>query len=314
MCQPKISIVIPVYKAERNVPLTMESLRRQTCRDFEVVFVDDGSPDGSAALIEKTMSDSGINWRLIHQENRGLGGARNTGFLEAKGQWILFLDADDTLQSYAVETCCRLAAQYGDADVIFSQYQNVNSAEALKCVQEDLQAEPVAREQLLRGFLTRETVYLVPGTLYRRDFLRRAQLLHPTIPWSEDQYFMWQVMDKLETAVVSRAVLYNYVHHTGESIMRSTPLEKMLVAYEQYCCLPEKMTDPLVKEYLLPRWCLGCLHVYATRGDKASFRAFWKAVGFSSMCVSLLGFPFWKVRILAVVGLVCPPVLFSMMR
>ena len=125
---------------------------------------------------------------------------------------------------------------------------------------------------------------------------------------------MWQVLSRLESAAISQSVMYNYVHHAGPSTMRSTPLEKMLTAYKQFCVLPEEMTDPVVKKQLLPRWCLGCLHVFAHRGDRASFDAFWNTTNFTSKCKTLLSFPNWKVRVLAVAGLVYRPLLFRAMR
>lgn len=314
MGTPTISIVVPVYNAQQHLPHTLDSLLRQSSRDFEVLFVDDGSPDDSGELICRTLQDTDLNWRLIRQENQGQGGARNTGFFEASGGWILFLDADDTLQHYTVETYCRLAQQYPDADVIFSQYCNVDSENAGKQVWEDPRNAPTTREALLNGFLTRTMVFLVPGTLYRRDFLRRTETVHTRIPWSEDQYFMWQVLSRLEKAVISQAVIYNYVHHNGPSIMRSTPLDKMLTAYDQFCGLPEEMSDPVVKKHLLPRWCLGCLHIFASRCDRTSFDAFWKATDFTAKCKTLLSFPSRKIRILAAIGLACKPLLFRVMR
>lgn len=314
MNQPTISIVVPVYKAERYLPHTIESLKCQTSKDFEVIFVDDGSPDQSAALISDLMQDSNLCWRLIRQENRGLGGARNTGFHEARGQWLLFLDADDTLQPYAVEAYTDTTRRFPHVDAVFSRYWNVGEEEALKPAPYDPRTELATRETLLRGFLTRKMVFLVPGSLYRMEYLRSNGVVHTTIPWSEDQYFMWQVLNRLKTAAVSRAVMYNYVHHTGESIMNATPLSKILIAYDQYCRLPEEITDSQVSKYLLPRWCLGCLHVFAHRRDKASFDAFWEATTFSSQCKLLLTFPSWNIRILAAAGILCRPLLFYVMR
>lgn len=311
---PTISIVVPVYRAERYLSRTIESLERQTSNDFEVVFVDDGSPDDSVALISHKLRESKLNWQLIQQENQGVGEARNTGFYRSRGQWILFLDADDTLQSHTIETYCHIVKQNPRTDVIFSQYINVSEEEALKQIPYDSRVERVTREELLRGFLTRKMIFLVPGTLYRMEYLRSSGVIHSSIPWSEDQYFMWQVMNRLEMAIISHSVIYNYVHHTGESIMNSTPLKKVLMAYEQYRRLPEEVTSKQVKKYLLARWCLGCLHVFACRGDRVSFEEFWQATTFSAHCRTLLTFPSWKVRVLAVIGLLCKRILFCVMR
>lgn len=89
-----ISVVIPLYNKEASIKQSLMSVLSQSYQDFEVVIVDDGSTDNSVAKVEE-IQDSRI--RLIRQENGGPSKARNTGVKNAKGDWILFLDADDEL-------------------------------------------------------------------------------------------------------------------------------------------------------------------------------------------------------------------------
>lgn len=96
-----ISVVIPLYNKETSIVQSLNSVLSQSYDDFEVVIVDDGSTDGSAAIVD-AIHDSRI--RLIKQENGGPSKARNTGVRNAKGEWILFLDADDELLEGALET------------------------------------------------------------------------------------------------------------------------------------------------------------------------------------------------------------------
>lgn len=88
----KVSIIIPVYKAENYVAMTIQSLLDQTYENLEILIVDDGSPDRSIDICRR-FSDPRI--RIIQQQNRGLAGARNTGIRHATGEYIGFLDADD---------------------------------------------------------------------------------------------------------------------------------------------------------------------------------------------------------------------------
>lgn len=87
-----ISVVIPLYNKEASIAQSLKSVLSQEYDDFEVVIVDDGSTDGSVGVVE-AINDPRI--RLIKQENGGPSMARNTGVKNAKGEWILFLDADD---------------------------------------------------------------------------------------------------------------------------------------------------------------------------------------------------------------------------
>ena len=88
----KVSVVVPVYGAEKFVATTLDSLLAQTYENFEVIIVDDASPDGSIAICQQ-YDDPRI--KIIHQENRGLPGARNTGIRNSTGDYIALLDADD---------------------------------------------------------------------------------------------------------------------------------------------------------------------------------------------------------------------------
>ncbi len=89
---PKVSIIVPAYNAEATLAATLHSLLAQSHADFEIIVVDDGSTDGTAALAGAT-GDPRL--RLVRQANRGLAGARNSGIHEARGKYIGFCDADD---------------------------------------------------------------------------------------------------------------------------------------------------------------------------------------------------------------------------
>lgn len=103
---PKVSVVIPTYNVERWLPDFLDSLDAQTggLSGFELVFVDDGSPDNSADLISAWISRSGVDAKLIRKPNGGLSSARNAGLAVATGDWVTFWDPDDMLTPpYAAE-------------------------------------------------------------------------------------------------------------------------------------------------------------------------------------------------------------------
>ena len=111
-----ISIIVPVYKTERFLSACIASILAQTFTDFELILVDDGSPDGCPALCDAAAAkDSRI--RVIHQKNRGLSGARNAGLDAAEGEWIAFVDSDDMLLPQALEKAHSTAEKTG-ADVV----------------------------------------------------------------------------------------------------------------------------------------------------------------------------------------------------
>lgn len=107
----KLSIIIPVYNAETFLSGAVESVLADSGRDWELILVNDGSSDGSAGLCDGyARSDSRV--RVIHQENRGPGGARNTGLEAAAGEYLLFVDSDDALMPGALERIRGALEQY----------------------------------------------------------------------------------------------------------------------------------------------------------------------------------------------------------
>ena len=102
MADEKVSVIVPVYNVEKYLRRCLDSIVNQTYRDLEIILVDDGSPDNSGAICDEYAGkDDRI--QVIHQNNRGLSAARNTGLDVATGAYISFVDSDDWLQDAFVE-------------------------------------------------------------------------------------------------------------------------------------------------------------------------------------------------------------------
>ena len=95
--QPKISVIVPVYKAEKYLHRCVDSILSQTFTDFELILVNDGSPDNSGAICDEyAQKDNRV--RVFHKENGGVSSARNLGLDNAEGEWITFVDSDDYIE------------------------------------------------------------------------------------------------------------------------------------------------------------------------------------------------------------------------
>lgn len=134
---PKISVIIPIYKAERFINNCLDSVVAQTYDNWEAILVDDGSPDESGRICDKyAKMDS--RFRVFHKPNGGVSSARNWGLDNAKGEWVLFVDADDILLPNAIElcvrhsndvemVCCGLQPMQEDGRVIHGQHSSIES-------------------------------------------------------------------------------------------------------------------------------------------------------------------------------------------
>src|SRR5918999_4707877 len=109
---PRISVVVPIYNVEGFLRECLESVAAQTVGDLEVVMVDDGSTDGSAA-IAREFAERDSRFRLLSQPNAGLSAARNTGIEAAEGEFLAFLDGDDVLPPNAYELLLGALEQTG---------------------------------------------------------------------------------------------------------------------------------------------------------------------------------------------------------
>ena len=127
----KISVIVPIYNVENYLSMLMDSLISQTLKEFEVILVDDGSPDNSGAICDDYANkDNRI--KVIHKKNGGVSAARNDGLKEAQGEYVIFCDSDDWLPLDALELLWNKAVNSG-ADIVIGdvyQYKNGVSRQA----------------------------------------------------------------------------------------------------------------------------------------------------------------------------------------
>lgn len=212
--KPTISIIVPVYNVEKYLPECIESILAQTFTDFELILVEDGSPDGCPALCDAAAEKDG-RIRVIHQKNGGLSAARNAGLDIARGEWIGIVDSDDYIAPEMYEKLYRAVQQTG-ADLALCDYAKVDEA-GVPCVQTHVavpQKSLTGRELLQKAYWT--TVQIAWNKLYRRDIF--AQLRYPVGKLNEDFFVIPEICLNTQKAVVIPDVLYYYVQR-GDSIM-----------------------------------------------------------------------------------------------
>ncbi len=119
----KVSIIVPVYKAEKYIRRCLDSIVAQTMQDWECILVDDGSPDKCGEICDEYASKDS-QFRVIHKENGGVSRARNIGIDMAQGEWLMFIDADDEITSNALQ---QLSIGFGDSfDMIIGGYEKID--------------------------------------------------------------------------------------------------------------------------------------------------------------------------------------------
>ena len=202
----KFSVVIPLYNKEHYIEATIRSVLNQTCQDFEVLVVDDGSRDNSLALARKFECDK---VRIIHQENQGVSVARNTGILNAKGEFIAFLDADDEWRPEYLATINELTDKYPESAIFVTAYA-VNMGNGKINYSTRLEPEtgclPSYWLTLAKGY---DFVW-TSATVMRRDVLIDAGLFKPGEKIGQD-LDMWARVARINPKVAySNRIGVNY--------------------------------------------------------------------------------------------------------
>lgn len=124
---PAVSVIIPVYNTENYIAQALQSVRRQSLQDIEILVVDDGSTDGSAAVV-RSVAATDPRVVLYSRPNGGVSAARNTGMEHARGEYTYFLDSDDLLEPGALESCYR-KCKTENLDFVFFDARNLSEAE-----------------------------------------------------------------------------------------------------------------------------------------------------------------------------------------
>lgn len=309
----EISVIIPLYRCERYIRDTLKSVLSQSYQNYEVILVDDGSPDASLELAEAYLMQNACPYKLVRQQNEGPGAARNAGFSAAEGNWIFFLDSDDVIQPFTFELFIHAIERFRDLDMVFSDFQSVGENDRFKTAPRNEETTLFNNERIVHAFLTRKEVLLTSGTLFRKRFLEKNHLLHCRLRWSEDVHFLWQALDCASAVLKLHCCTYNYVQHEG-SIMHATPTRFMVEAYQQFRLLAQTMNAPEARRFMLPRWVLGCLHADARLDRFAAWNRLLAQMNGAEHLKELLAFPDYRVRLLAGAGLLNRRALYHLLR
>jgi glycosyltransferase involved in cell wall biosynthesis len=181
---PLFSIVIPLYNRAHQITSTIRSVLSQTCQDFEIIVVDDGSTDNPQPIVA-SFDDNRIHY--IRQENSGGSAARNTGVKNAAGEYIAFLDSDDTFLPHKLETIKQLIPST-KARIYFSfmQVERANGLTEIKPYR------PLKQDEDVSEYLFCDNNPLQTSTLVVRADLAKILLFNTDLPKGQDlDYVLW---------------------------------------------------------------------------------------------------------------------------
>lgn len=248
MHKPAASIVIPSFNSQDYLPRCIDSARRQTCENIQIVCVDNGSTDDSMAILEHAASED-ARIKVLRQPETGVSCARNLGIDSSEGRYVLFLDADDFMEPQTVQTVCDHAACMESQMTVYSFDEFYDGPEAYVPRERCPETELYERAFSLADCKSLSTQIVTPNVwriAFDREFLSSAHLrFDPSLRTSEDLLFIYQCLFRASRIALVPDVLYHYRRTRSDSLTRKDRGNDGLRALEAIAAdaapmLPEK--------------------------------------------------------------------------
>ena len=224
-----ISVVVPVYNAEKYLCKCLDSILGQTYTNLEVILVDDGSSDKSKIICDNYAKKDGRVY-VIHKENQGVSAARNDGIRASKGEYIAFVDADDYILPEYFSYLHNLIKKY-NADMSCCRSYKMWDTETMPAFNECDTERVFNAEEALQEFLYNKDITAhVYRKLCKRNVIGQL-LFHPKVEYAEDSLFMFYLLQKCERVAYGSKILYIYVQNDNSST-HNYKYEKLLVSWK----------------------------------------------------------------------------------
>lgn len=253
-----ISVIVPIYNVEEYLPTCIESILNQTYKDLEILLIDDGATDNSGKICDEYAKRDN-RCIVIHQQNKGLSGARNTGLNHATGEYISFIDGDDYIHPQMLEILYE-ALQKGDYDfsmITFKQVEQYKQEDSIVNINNNFIVNCLSLMRRLYNIndpvlkWSEFNFQVVWNKLYKRDLINNLRFKQTA---SEDIEFNNNVYLKTKSAILVNAPLYYWVQRP--SSITHQPVNENFInrVYSYLVCLNEiPKEDKLYRAFCLQK-------------------------------------------------------------
>lgn len=235
---PSISVIVPIYNASKWLDRCICSILAQTFTDFELILVDDGSTDDSGNICDK-FAETDPRIRVIHKQNGGVSSARNTGIDTARGNYVTFCDADDTVDAHWLET---FMLNIGDADVCVQNIRTISNdgTIAYLCVNNSIGNK-------LRDFLIviKDVLGYQFCKMYKKELLTLNHIRFNTeVHIQEDNIFMLDICKYISSWRCVSEAHYNYYLPTPNKFYKPNTISHNYLIIKKLLEILEEQTIP----------------------------------------------------------------------
>lgn len=207
-----LSIIIPVYNAEKFIRKCLESLLSQTLKDIEVIVVDDKGKDRSISVVNEVKNNNprgSVITILEMERNSGAAAARNYGLQNAHGEYVAFVDSDDWCEPHMYETLYSKAIEE-DSDWCYANALKEYPDGRKVVLKQPDEPSGLLTSDIRKEMLSRFVAYFWTS-VYKRDFLTHNNIQFPLFRFSEDSFFVWMVVMHAQRFSVVNQPLYHYI-------------------------------------------------------------------------------------------------------
>lgn len=259
-----ISVIVPVYRVEKYLERCVKSILSQTYKNLEVILVDDGSPDQCPAICD-ACAEKDVRVKVIHQENKGLSGARNAGIDAASGEYLAFVDSDDYVSPHFIEELYQLLQDTGCAigQCRFSYVKGdglVEEGDSAFCI---YRGESLMEQ--LYGPEEKATCFVVAwNKLYRAELFKETGIRYPEGRIHEDEATTYRLFHEAKKLAFLDRALYGYYTENGGSITSVFSAKRLqwLTAHEERIAFFKKNGYEKLLPAAYRKLCDACITFY----------------------------------------------------
>lgn len=264
MTTPLISVIVPVYQVEEYLERCVKSILSQTYKNLEVILVDDGSPDQCPAICD-ACAEKDVRVKVLHQENKGLSGARNAGIDAASGEYLAFVDSDDYVSPHFIEELYQLLQDTGCAigQCRFSYVKGdglVEEGDSAFCI---YRGESLMEQ--LYGPEEKATCFVVAwNKLYRAELFKETGIRYPEGRIHEDEAITYRLFHEAKKLAFLDRALYGYYTENGDSITSVFSAKRLqwLTAHEERIAFFKKNGYEKLLPAAYRKLCDACITFY----------------------------------------------------
>ncbi len=263
--EKKISVVIPVYNVEKYITQCMDSLIKQTYNNLEIIVIDDESKDNSGEIADEF---SKLDSRVIvrHIKNRGAAGARNAGLELVTGDYVLFVDSDDWLESDAISILVDKIEET-NSDIVMCQYSDEYVSQSVEHSITD-KTKIYDTEEAMREYIDHWEYPLIWNKIYKSNLLQDVRFVEGRC--IDDEFFTYQLVAKAKKLVLVPDVLYHYRQRKSGAM--GNPKKRRQRCQDQVDFVTKRYEDlkmkfPKLKNRLIEHMCEVYMTVMRSSGD-----------------------------------------------